>query len=282
MDPTADNPSPPSPLRPLSARDRERLRQMWLTARELETHWPDPERMKLLEHRAPNRLTSDHEDSIELMAAREAWRRLRAEPSPQNLVAWITSIESVLGVSSRDGDWPHPVRIQDRVQAEITSQLILVLDNVRSAFNVGSILRTADAVGGAEVWCCGYTPNPDHPMVKKTSLSAPQVRTRHFASIGEALQELRTLKCPVYALETANSARNIFEWSLPERMALVLGNERFGLEASTLAACDGVLEIPMGGIKNSLNVAVALGVFAYEHRRQNPLQPHSAHKFPVP
>lgn len=147
--------------------------------------------------------------------------------------------------------------------------LHLVLDNLRSAFNVGSIFRTADAARLARVITCGYTAHPPHPKLDKTALGAlPYVDTEHFADTLEAIAALQAEGIPVWALETLPDSQVYTALSYPQPLAIVLGNEALGISRQVLARCDQVIEIPMFGFKNSLNVAAAAAVVVFEVLRQ--------------
>lgn len=147
--------------------------------------------------------------------------------------------------------------------------LKLVLDNVRSAYNVGSILRTAETAGCAEVICCGYTPVPPHEKLEKTAMGAEEtVPTRHFSSTLAALKALRAEGFTVYAMETTSKSQCYSRVAYPPKTALVLGNEVTGVDTAVMDLCDGLVEIPTYGLKNSLNVASAAPVVVFEVLRQ--------------
>jgi tRNA G18 (ribose-2'-O)-methylase SpoU len=148
--------------------------------------------------------------------------------------------------------------------------VIVVLENIRSAYNVGSVFRTADAFLLEGVYLCGYTAFPPHKEIKKTALGAEEsVAWKHFRSIGEALDEIRLLGYKVYAVEQAEESWKLGSFSPEEdKIAVVFGNEVTGVEQSTIALCDGVIEIPQLGMKHSLNVATAAGVVLWELIRE--------------
>lgn len=158
-------------------------------------------------------------------------------------------------------------------QVHMKNRLIIILDNIRSVLNVGSILRTAEAVG-AEVWFCGITPTPDHPRIAKTALGAENlVKWRAFKSVGKAVAMLNGAKrkindVKIYAIETVKNAKNHYATKYPENVALIFGHEVLGVDSRSLNVADDVLKIPMIGKKESLNVAVAVGVVSYEVIRQ--------------
>lgn len=156
---------------------------------------------------------------------------------------------------------------------------ILILDNIRSCHNVGSILRTADGAGVKEVYAVGITPyprveddtRPEHVIVNntrqihKTSLGAEDtVIVRHNAECLALIAELRSSGYAIYALENnCKGVQNIIGFKPVSKFALVLGSETDGLSVEILGGCDAVLEIPMHGTKNSLNVSVAAGIAVY-------------------
>lgn len=145
--------------------------------------------------------------------------------------------------------------------------IILVLENIRSAYNVGSVLRTADAFMLCAVHTVGYTAHPPHAQVAKTALGADEtVSSRHFRSSEEAIADLRHQGFRVFAAEHADSScqLNLASFQPNEKVAIIFGNEVTGVDQSTIDLCEGCLEIPQFGMKHSLNVAVAAGVIAWE------------------
>lgn len=145
--------------------------------------------------------------------------------------------------------------------------VVVVLENIRSAYNVGSVFRTADAFLLEAIYICGYTAFPPHKEIKKTALGADEtVHWKHFKNIGEALQELKKQGYVVYAVEQAQNSLKLQDVNLhPDtKIAVVLGNEVTGVEQATIGQCDGCIEIPQLGMKHSLNVSVAAGVVLWE------------------
>ena len=145
--------------------------------------------------------------------------------------------------------------------------VIAVLENIRSAYNVGSVFRTADAFLIQAVYLVGYTAFPPHKEIRKTALGAEEtVEWKHFRTIEEALKELREQGYSVWAAEQTSESKLLQEFAeeINTGMAVVFGNEVSGVESSTLALCDGSLEIPQLGMKHSLNIATAAGVVLWE------------------
>lgn len=144
--------------------------------------------------------------------------------------------------------------------------LIAVMENVRSAYNVGSLFRTADAFLLQSIYLCGYTAYPPHKEIKKTALGAEEtVAWKHFKNTGEAVDDIRSQGFKVYAVEQAVDSWKLGQFAVDdEKIAVIFGNEVSGVEQSTIALCDGVMEIPQLGTKHSLNVATAAGVVLWE------------------
>ncbi|MDR2912585.1 MAG: TrmH family RNA methyltransferase [Alistipes sp.] len=139
----------------------------------------------------------------------------------------------------------------------------VVLDNVRSLNNVGSLFRTCDAFAVERLVLCGITGTPPDREIHKTALGAELiVPWRHFAKTEEAVEWLRAEGCVVVAVEQVEGAAMLdgFVPDLAKRYALILGNEVDGVAQSVVDMCDGAIEIPQAGAKHSLNVAVSGGV----------------------
>jgi tRNA G18 (ribose-2'-O)-methylase SpoU len=145
--------------------------------------------------------------------------------------------------------------------------VIAVLENVRSAYNVGSVLRTADAFLLEAVYTTGYTAHPPHKQVSKTALGADEsVTTKHFTDAAEAIGALKAEGFKVLAIEQAENSRQLHQFTLAagEKLAVVFGNEVAGVDQSTILLCDGCIEIPQLGMKHSLNISVAAGIVLWE------------------
>lgn len=151
--------------------------------------------------------------------------------------------------------------------------MVVVLDNIRSMFNTGSIFRTADALGTEKIYLCGYTPSPldklgrPRPKFIKTSLNSEKaVPFEKRASTARVLDKLRKEGYKILAVEQADKSTPYYKYKPPAngKYALVMGHEVRGLPPSVLKRADRVLEIPMEGVKESLNVAIAFGIVAYE------------------
>jgi tRNA G18 (ribose-2'-O)-methylase SpoU len=149
-------------------------------------------------------------------------------------------------------------------------RVVVVLDNIRSLYNTGSILRTADASGVERVILCGITPRPDQGgkqrrAIAKTALGAEDsVAWEYHADTATALLGLTRQGFHVAIVETAPGAIDLFDWTPRWPVCLVFGHERDGVSAAAAAGVDAVIRIPMLGEKKSLNVATAAGVVLYD------------------
>jgi tRNA G18 (ribose-2'-O)-methylase SpoU len=141
--------------------------------------------------------------------------------------------------------------------------VIAVLENIRSAYNVGSVFRTADAFLLEGIYICGYSAFPPHKEIKKTALGAEEtVHWKHFKTSKEAIEELKKEGYKIFAVEQA--AGSIKLNNDIEKLAVVFGNEVTGVEQSTMEMADGCIEIPQLGMKHSLNISVAAGIVLWE------------------
>jgi 23S rRNA (guanosine2251-2'-O)-methyltransferase len=144
--------------------------------------------------------------------------------------------------------------------------IVLVLDNVRSLNNVGSAFRTADAFLIEEIILCGVTGTPPNKEIEKTALGATaSVKWVYFKTTPEALEHLRQKNYKPFAVEQAKNSisLNAFNYT-GEKIALVFGNEVYGVEQTVIDACEGVIEIPQAGTKHSLNISVSIGIVLWE------------------
>lgn len=143
-------------------------------------------------------------------------------------------------------------------------KIIIVCHNIRSAFNVGSIFRTADGAGVSKIILGGYSAHPPHPKLIKTALGAEKtIPYERIWSTWRAIDELKKQGYQIAALEKCRGAKNIFQFKPKFPLALVLGNEVRGLSKEILKRCDEIVFIPMAGKKESLNVSVAFGIAIY-------------------
>ena len=175
----------------------------------------------------------------------------------------VCRMPTELSATYAEGFNPEPLAVATEPVIEV------LLDNIRSIYNVGSILRTADGAGVRHLHCCGITPPPDHPKIAKTALGAE--KSVGWTKSGNGLETAVSLKERGYqllALECTPNAIMLPDVHLEgdQPVVLVVGNEIAGVDPGILAICDLTIMLPMQGVKNSLNVASAFAVAAYALR----------------
>jgi tRNA G18 (ribose-2'-O)-methylase SpoU len=153
------------------------------------------------------------------------------------------------------------------VQNKAKQEIVLILYNVRSAYNVGSMFRTADGAGVSHIYLIGVTPTPEtrfgvpQKEIAKTALGAEKaVAWTHAKTIASVLTKLKKKGFRIVALEQTKDAVDYTKFSKQEKVALIVGAELGGIPESVINKCDSVIHIPMRGVKNSLNVATAAGI----------------------
>jgi len=145
--------------------------------------------------------------------------------------------------------------------------VVVVLENIRSMHNVGSVFRSADAFMIEAIYICGYTAQPPRKEIEKTALGATEtVAWKYFPTTREAIQDLRQAHFKVFAIEQAKKSVSLhrLEEIQASKLALVFGNEVTGVENEIISLCDGCIEIPQFGTKHSLNISVAAGIVLWE------------------
>jgi tRNA G18 (ribose-2'-O)-methylase SpoU len=165
---------------------------------------------------------------------------------------------------------PFPATAAGAAYEGLTALPVAVLlDNVRSMYNVGSFFRTADAVGVEKLFLCGITGYPPKRAISKTALGAEEtVPWEHSADALGPLEALHARGYQLAAIETTTHAVDLFEWVPAFPVCLVFGHEVEGIRPEVSARCDTHIRIPMLGAKHSLNVATAGGVVLYELLRK--------------
>ncbi len=148
--------------------------------------------------------------------------------------------------------------------------LVVVLDDVRSLYNVGSVFRTCDAFRVEAVYLCGITATPPHPEIHKTALGGEDsVTWRYFRTAEEAVDELHKNGYYVFAIEQVEGSMKLHKAEFSHSPhAVVFGNEVKGVHQSVVDLCDGCLEIPQYGTKHSMNVSVTAGIVIWEFAKK--------------
>ncbi len=165
---------------------------------------------------------------------------------------------------------PKPERAPVHSQLSDSPALQVLVDNVRSLHNVGAIFRSADGVGVQHIYLCGISPSPENKKLQKTALGSQESVSWSYATNGLKLaRQLIAEGFCLWALEDQPGAVSLFESNLPlpkEPLVLVVGHERIGIDPEILALCQKIVHLPMLGLKDSLNVAVAFGAAVYQLR----------------
>lgn len=161
---------------------------------------------------------------------------------------------------------PHYAQTPPEERPHIPRQPVhIVLDNIRSAFNIGSIFRTADAGAAAHIHLCGMCAHPPHHKLEKTALGAFEyVPWTYYERTKDCLKALKDQNIPIVALEVAPNSQALHTFDWPQPVAIVFGNEVTGINEEIQSRCDHVVQIPMMGYKNSINVATAFGIVLYD------------------
>jgi tRNA G18 (ribose-2'-O)-methylase SpoU len=145
--------------------------------------------------------------------------------------------------------------------------ITIILDNIRSLMNVGSVFRTSDAFIVKEIILCGITATPPHREIQKTALGATEsVEWRYVEDTLEVVKSLQSKNVNVYAIEQADESTMLdeFEFNFNQEVALVFGNEVKGVRQDVVEAANGCIEIPQFGTKHSLNISISAGIVIWE------------------
>ncbi len=145
------------------------------------------------------------------------------------------------------------------------SKVCLILDNIRSVYNIGAIFRTCDAVHLEKLYLCGISAHPPRPDLDKTALHTVEfVPWEYYASTKEIVLILKKAGYQILGLEQTDKSQNYHKFDFKKPLAIIAGNEVEGIDPEILNLCDNTIEIPMYGIANSLNVTTAIGIVLYE------------------
>jgi len=188
--------------------------------------------------------------------------------SKREFLVFAVPIEQEYGKDKKDDEFI--ILTNDEHQKEnVKIPLYLILDDLRSAFNVGSIFRSAECFGVSHIYLCGYTPTPENIKVQKTAMGTEKhVSWSSHSSVKEVIAELKKDDFTIYALETTTNSKNISKIKFKKTTALILGNEALGISKETLELADEIVQIPLSGWKNSLNVGVCTAICCYEISKQ--------------
>ncbi len=168
----------------------------------------------------------------------------------------------------------HEELLRERLTIEEAKELqrnpvSIILHNIRSLYNVGAMFRTADSALLSEIYLCGYTPHPPRKEIEKTALGAVEtVPWSYFKRVEDAIEVSRAKGNKIFALELTDRKRPYYSLSKNDYpLSIIVGNELTGIDNDILNLCDDSIEIPMYGVKHSLNVSIAAGISIFESIR---------------
>lgn len=256
----------------LEPAERRLLEDIYRQMRELEAQ-PlqkdqnfDPERVEKIKSQL--KFLAGEKNPV-LVKVSEIHKHLHPEMSLQHLMIFLVPLERILQKNIQDDDFLVREGDLSKTTPHQPLPLVMVLHNIRSAFNVGSILRTAECLKIAKVYLCGYTPLPNQEKIAKTALGTQDlIPWEERPQITELLKDLKSEGYQLIALETAEKSIDLYSSFPHQPTALIVGNERFGLDPEILKAVDQIRNIPLRGQKNSLNVGVSLAIAGFEWSRQ--------------
>lgn len=213
-----------------------------------------------------NLLAASNNPEVSRLADLE--KHLTLQMTLKHFVSFAIPFERLLHKTLQDDEFL--VLENDRAAAPAEPlPLVFVLDNIRSAFNVGSIFRTAECLGAQKVYLCGYTPNPTQWKVEKTAMGTQDYQAwEEVPHLADCVIALKKFGYHIIGLETSTQAQDLYEPFISQPTAFILGNERFGLDPEILKSLDEIRIIPLRGRKNSLNVGVTAAVAGFEWMRQ--------------
>lgn len=241
----------------------------WRAGMQVEQHWQKAsERDSALGILKKNleTLLSHEEEQVKTLAQELLEHYPSDEASMQN---WLMKLERLAKKDLKDSDFLISTVDQFDKEKSISHPIHIVLDNLRSSFNVGSLFRTAEALGILKIHLCGYTPTPENSKTAKSALGTDDwIEWKYWESTLECLEHLKSEGVTLYAFETEQNATCLSEVVPASSCGLILGNERYGLSSPVLNKADNILKINLHGKKNSLNVGIC-GAIAMNHFVEN-------------
>lgn len=215
-------------------------------------------------------ILSDFEKSQSPLMIKQAElkKHFKEDLSLNHFVTLIVPFERLADRNLKDDDFLVTTQDQNQKVRKVFP-LRVILHNLRSSFNVGSIFRTSECFGIEKIYLCGYTATPEEIKTLKTSMGTAEIVAWEKSSeLNELIQQIKKEGYKIIALETAQKSLPLHFDGLTGPTCLILGNERFGVDYETLSLCDEVRQIPTFGSKNSLNVASSFAIAAYEYSKQ--------------
>ena len=183
---------------------------------------------------------------------------------PQNKKEWEKMLNILKDQLYKENPYTETVPYDDKNRKRKILPITVLLDDIRSPFNVGSILRNSEAFGVEKAVICGITPDPDkNKKIMKTSRNV-DIKYEYFQNCMEAVSLLKSKGYKIYTLDKTSNSTNINNIKIETPLVLILGNEEFGVSKELLDLSDEIIHIDMLGVKNSINVSVACGIALYK------------------
>lgn len=210
------------------------------------------------------------EKDVDLQRLYHIHLHLHLDMSQKEFSYWLIPLERYLKKDLKDDDFlifnkDH----EERKEYKKTLPVVVILDHVRSSFNVGSIFRSCEAFHIEKIYLVGYTPDPTNSKTKKTTLGADEfIPWETVPKISPLIEKLHQEHFHVIAAETTSHATPLHHPFNHKKVAFVFGNERFGLDPEVIKLCQETRILPLAGYKNSLNIANCVSIFIYEYARQ--------------
>ena len=200
-------------------------------------------------------------ESEELRRLSDHTKHLSESMTARHLAGFLVAFERLSHRALRDDEFLVTERDRPEPSSSTPEPVMVIADNIRSAFNVGAIFRTSECFNIQEILLTGYTSTPDDEKTARTSMgTAAHVEWRSVRETLTAVTEAKLRGFTVVALETVDTAVDIDDFIWPEKCAILVGNERFGVDREALARADHIVRIALRGKKNSLNVGISLGI----------------------
>ncbi len=242
------------------------------TLKKADLYWNNLEQKESLLNQIHNYLLwlkDDQNLSDNVQKVIQLYDRIKLNLTQKTLFDFAVPIERYLNQSVKEDEFLNITHFDQKNKIRSTYPIVIVLDHLRSAFNVGSVFRSADGLGIDHLYLVGYTPTPDDQGVSKTAMGSEKiVPWTSYTDLDSVISLLKEQNYHLVALETLKESVSLTEFKAQKPLALFLGNERFGLDQLSLKKMDSIVSIEMKGTKNSLNVASAMGIFSFEVIRQ--------------
>lgn len=240
-----------------------------MTAWELEKYFETPQKERLFRDFLSKlkQLRLENPDLKRRLS--ELPRHLKPDLTLRELQNLLLPWERLIEQTPEDGDFLISSQDKGNSKSRPTIPLEIALDHWRSAFNIGSVFRTGDALGIQKIHLLGYTTTPNEKFLHKTALGTENTLPwEHHEHTLDAIGKWKKDGYHVVAFETSSIAKNLENEFPHQKTIFIFGNERFGLSSQTLSLCDETRQLPMSGMKNSLNAAVMMALATYEWKKQ--------------